>query len=267
MINHVRTILLNVEREIDPNFPGEEYIPSTFKPIELPTKFKKLHNIIFGGAPDRYMLNYRAQQLMAVLHSTELRENVLDFDKRITYWPQRNNKFYSFPFGSTAEKIGSFTGQIIFAGAVEPDDAAGQLHNMWKITIKDSDTVIVRDLIPPVREQEYTYTLTDGVSDAIPLIGTTQEFKFEAPVGAGWFVESIVRPKRDMGTVLADLKTGVGILDELNLWGAAPTEPLLTYKNLWKHHEQYAYQLGGLVLALTTKINELHTKAVVETYA
>ena len=262
MINHVRTLLLNVKSEIDPNIVGEEYISPSFSPIVFDTQINKIYNVLFGGSPDRYMLNYRGQQIMSMLHSTELEQNVLDYDSRITYWPSAGATFYDFPFVTTAEKIGNFTGDIHFIDELKPSDATGQLYHMWRIYVKDSATVVVTHLNDPKEEQEYSYAITGGRSNTIPLLGSTQYFSFNAPVGSSWTVKGFAKPARDMGDIFSTLKQSVTIVDELALWGAAPAEPLLTYKNLWRDHDEYAYSLGGLVMALVAKISDLHTKAV-----
>jgi len=262
MINHVRTLLLNVNNAVDPNIVGEEYIPPTFKTVTFTSQINKIHNVLFGGTPDRYMLNYRAHQIMSMLHSTELGENVLDYDSRITYLPTTSSSFYTFPFVTTAEKIGNFNGDIYFIDELKPSDATGQMYHMWRLTVKDAATIVVTHLNDPKEEQEYSYTITNGRSNTISLLGSTQYFSFNAPVGSSWIVKGYAKPARDMGDIFATLKQGVTIVDELYLWGASPAEPLLTYKNLWRDSDEYAYSLGGLVMALAAKINTLHSQAI-----
>jgi hypothetical protein len=262
VINHVRTLLLNSNREIDPSFPGEEYVPDDYTPVVLTPVLGKVHSILFGSNPDRYMLNYRLQQIMSALHSTELDEHVRDFDSRITYWPQTTEVFYNFSFNTTAKQESSFTGHFNAVNTLLPNTAAGTVHFLWRVSVTDADTVTVQNLIPPLETQESSYTITNGSSEPIPLVGSTQSFKFNGPVGASWIVEGFARPQRDMGTVLADLTSGIGITDEPLLFGASPAEPMLTYKNLWKQHDVYAYRLGGVVLALATQIEALRSKGI-----
>lgn len=86
MINHARTLLMNVAGA--PGFNGElgeEIVPPDFIPAALPGSINTLRRTLFGADPDRVMLNYRARQLMQVLHSTPLVEYVTSLDSRITY--------------------------------------------------------------------------------------------------------------------------------------------------------------------------------------
>jgi len=241
---------------INMHFPGEEYISPNFSPIAMPPELHRIWSKIFGTNPDRYMLNYRGQQLMAVLHSTELAENVLDYDKRITYWPLKNDSFYNFNFGNIVTELGAFDGQIIFAGPPVANNNEGRLYNFWKVTVKDSDTVTIRKLTPPVVENDQEYVITDGISNALELPGSSQKFLFNGPVGASWFFESFARPEKTMVDVLNDLQNTVSDADAYLFWGEYPPEPLLTYKNLWKNHPHYAYKLGAIALTMANYLDK-----------
>jgi len=241
---------------VNMSFPGEEYISPNFVPIEMPTELQRLWSKIFGTNPDRYMLNYRGQQLMAALHSTELAENVLDYDNRITYWPLKNDSFYNFNFGNVVTELGTFDGQIIFAGPPVANNDEGRLYNFWKVTVKDSDTVTVRKLTPPVVEVDQEYVLADGISNALELPGSSQKFLFNGPVGASWLIESFARPAKTMVDVLNDLQNTVSDADAYLFWGEYPTEPMLTYKNIWKKHPHYAYKLGAIALTMADYLDK-----------
>jgi hypothetical protein len=302
MINHIRTLLLNRPREIDQDLPGEEYVPGDFKEVTgLPDAVRKARRILFGSKPDRYMLNYRLRQIMAALHSTELAEHVLDADSRVTYWPPRDD-LYTYNFGTTASNEANNTGStsvpcwfdlseeewdaltveeqeammidgcvdILYSGRIftindlHPINPTGQMHFYWKITVDSLTQITVRNLLPPVRQQSYEYTITQGLSSIIPLLDSSQSFRFSAKPGAVWFVRGVARPSRDMGTVLANLHAGITLIDELAIFGGAAgrnerviyPEPYLTYRNLWNDHPEYAYRLGGLVMALALRTDE-----------
>ena len=222
---------------VNMNFPGEEYISPNFVPVEIPTEIKRLWDKIFGTDPDRYMLNYRGQELMATLHSTELAENVLDYDNRITYWPLKNDSFYNFNFGNVVTSLNPYAVNVSFSGPAIADNEEGRLYNFWKVTVKDVDTVTVKRLTPPVVEIDYEYTITDGLSSEISLPGSTQKFLFETVAdNSSWIIESFARPAKTMIDVINDLQKVVSAGDEAWLWGQYPEEPFLTYKNLWKKY-------------------------------
>jgi hypothetical protein len=260
MINHARTLLLNKTREGNPDFPGEEYVPADFQPVlDLPQRVRKVRAILFGGDPDRYMLNYRLLQVMQMLHSTALDGNVYDFDSRITYLPFKQNTFYRDAFGTTVNALNT-TGTIAAVATLEPDESAGRLYHNWKINVISSSLVNVRKLLPPIQEEDYPYTLTEGRSNLIPLLGSTLQFTFSGPVGSEWLVESLTRPQRTLADILTTMQEGFNEIDDNELFGVAPVEPYKTYRNLWRNHEQLAYQLGGLLMATIHRIDEARTK-------
>jgi hypothetical protein len=116
--------------------------------------------------------------------------------------------------------------------------------------------VNVRRIVPTIMDETYDYTMTEDRSSVIPFTGSSLSFTFSGPVGAEWVVDSIAKSRRDMGVILTILDSGITELDEIALFGVTPTEPLLTFKNLWKQHEEYAYRFGALMLAVVWLMNE-----------
>jgi hypothetical protein len=251
MINHTRTLLLNMRADIDPNFPGEEYVAPDFLVRTVPTVVQKFRNLVFGGEPDRYMLNYRLYQLMTVLHSTELEEYVSAQDSRITYLPLRLGQLYESMFIRRATILNQFTGDFNFIGDLVGGDEDGRLYHSWRVDVTSSSLIRVQRTTKPLDQETFEYTYTDGLSDLIPLLGSSLQFNFSAPVGAEWIVEAVSRPQLDMGQLLAALNVGMLETDELALFGTAPAEPLKTFRNLWRDHDEYAYKFSGLLLGIT----------------
>ena len=97
MLNHARTLLLNIPGlPVAPiDYPGEEQIPVLFKPVRLTPPLERARRLLFGNIPDRLMLNYRARQYMTLIHSTDLGSYVTELDSRITYWPPKDEVFFS----------------------------------------------------------------------------------------------------------------------------------------------------------------------------
>ena len=58
------------------------------------------------------------------------------------------------------------------------------------------------------------------------------------------------------------LRTGEPIF--LELFGLAPEEPYLTFKNLWFTNKELPYQLGGLLLAVITRAEEVRSRTLVQ---
>jgi len=91
MINHVRTLLHNMAA----TGSDDEWVPQDFVPQAIPAAVQKVRDIVFGNPP---VTGLRLQQVMQMLHATELEEYVLAYDPRITYLP-----FDAAHLGNTAD--------------------------------------------------------------------------------------------------------------------------------------------------------------------
>src|SRR5262245_23183604 len=63
----------------------EEIVDPDFSALKLPSFLETVRAQLFGSDPDRYMLNYRCHQLLALTHATPLAEYLIALDSRITY--------------------------------------------------------------------------------------------------------------------------------------------------------------------------------------
>lgn len=260
MINHIRTLLLNQTRDAyEADFPGEEYVPTGYRiRTNLPTAIKKARGVIFGATPDRYMLNYRLRQLMPILHETELAEFVTAKDPRLTYWPIRGEELYRGSFGTTIDTLNHLGSPYLApVGDLVAFEEDGKLHHRWHITVISSTNIEVKRIAAPLREAIYSYVLTDNLSNQIPLLGSSLSFVFRGGVGSEWIVEVVARPRKSTGNILASLQNSLTEVDENQLFGIANVEPLRTFRNLWRKHDKYPYQLGALLLAIAYQTDDL----------
>ena len=255
MINHVRTLILN-KLPGTATFPGEEYIPAAYAVRNEPAVVSKIKQIIFGGGPDRYMLNYRMYQIMVAIHATALEEYTTYHDSRLTYLPFRATSLYSSAYQTTAMKLGNFTGELAILETLIPEELAGWLHYQWNVDVISSSLVAVKRLKPTQIDATYAYTMTEDRSNVITFTGSSLKFTFSGPIGAEWLVESVAKPLSNIATLVTALSNGITEVDELALFGVVPIEPVLTFKNLWKDHEEYAYRFGALMLAVAWLMNE-----------
>jgi len=269
---------------------GDEYIPPTYSPVVLPTHLEKLRVYFFGTNPDRVFLNYRVRQLLSVLHATPLVEFVEDLDSRISYDPNNSDLFADSNYGLRD------TDNLFFTNEIGAPDVLGRSFYKWKLRRMGPETIWVEKL-SPIREitiQEYT--ITNGLSNILSLPGSEAGFRFrdsELPtttlvlatltpaqlaqltpaellamaldstpttLATDQQVEAFARPERDLGEITANLRES-GAPFALSLFGAGtPTgavEPFLTFRNLWNNHPELAYQLGGLLLAMIYRTEEL----------
>ena len=290
MLNHARTLLMNVSGDGYGGWLGDEYIPPTYVPVVLPSYLEKLRVYFFGTNPDRVFLNYRVRQLLAVLHSTPLVEFVESLDSRISYDVNNQDLFADSNYGLND------TDNLFFTNRIGAPDVLGRSFHKWKIRRMSSVTIWVEKLSPNREVTIQEYVITDGLSNILSLPGSEAGFRFRdselaisgmvlatltpaqlalltpaellvlalaAPpttLVTDQRVEGYARPERDLGEIAANLKES-GAPFALSLFGAGtPTgasEPFLTFRNLWNNHPELAYQLGGLLLAIVYRTEEL----------
>ena len=176
MINHARTLLLNVEpRTYNIDLLGEEFIPE-FSAITLPSYLERAHKILFGTDPDKVFLNFRAYELMSLIHRTELAEFAYALDPRVTYATTGLSDFFRADSTTEIEKItGVIRSNLHLSGAATADTALGRAYYEYVIRIiNDTPTTAVAE-IAPVTGATTNNTVRWAVS--LPLM-----FKAQRPV-------------------------------------------------------------------------------------
>lgn len=99
--------------------------------------------------------------------------------------------------------------------------------------------------------------VTDHLSAPVAIPGTALLVTVgdDAPEGTAWSLIAQAVPAADLGDLLAQLQA----LDApvlIQLFGAAPQEPYLTWRNLWESNEPMPYRLGALLLAVAQRTAE-----------
>jgi hypothetical protein len=260
MINHARTLLLNVAGSSSQSSDnGEEYIPPSFAPLRLPTYLQTPHNVLFGTAPDRYFLNFRARELLQLLHLTELAEFVYALDPRVTYWPETTAKFFgpAAKISIDASSLNSHS-QLFISGDDAADLGGGKSQREYVIVVSGSNAET--RLVTTGDTSSTPLVLTDAASQPIPLPKSPLSFRLvNAADGDTWTVITVARPAPAITTLLPILEL-LGEPVFLELFGVNPAEPYATFKNLWFDHPNAAYRLGGLLLAMIYRTNEVRNQ-------
>ena len=262
MFNHARTLLVNLTGSSSyfANIPGDELIPATFSALELPTYLDVCRSRIFGTSPDRAMRNYRAAQLLSVLEATDLQEYVLELDSRITYVNSGEFLADNRLFKPTVRRVvGDTTDILSLVGQVSSPDASGLCQYRYDIEIDGTGTSIsvTRQAAPTVTEN-YSLSLSGGLSE--PFVLPYSDFRFRVNTtnpGAAWTIRGFNRPQTTIGEIATSLES-VGEPVLLQLFGTSNEEPYRTFKNCWENHPELAYRLGGLVLAMIYRTNEIY---------
>lgn len=259
MYNHARTLLMNINgsEKFFANYPGDELIPVDYRQLELPTYLDVFRSRLFGTAPDRVMLNYRAAQLLTMIEATELQEYILELDSRLTYnsYPLQLAMADTFKprvrsYGTASDDILTITGKPI------SPDISGITRFDYELEIVGTSLEIQR-ISSPVQSKTELIELTNGLSQpiALPLSGYKVRLNTN-DAGLKWRIDGFLRPTAN----LLDIEQGTRSVGEpylLELFGVAAEEPYKTFRNCWKNHPEFAYRLGGLVLAMIYRTEEI----------
>lgn len=260
MINHVRTLLMNRAKDgAHYTEPGEEFIDPAFVPRLLPRTLRRAHAALFGSAPDRLFLNYRARQVMELLHSTELEEYVYASDGRVTYLPMSQDTYFSGVFGVSYTQHAGAPLPLTIHGAHAADDGAGITTNSWALEILSPTQALLDRLTPPFTSGNVVeYTQSNGLSGYVTLPGSDLRIKFPTAdaEGAAFHITSRARPGED---ITARLGAFARLLDDATLSAMflPRQEPLITFENSYRDNDLFAYKMSGLLLAAANYIEGL----------
>lgn len=242
------------------DYPGEEHVPDDFRAATLSPYLRTIRGALFSNDPDRLLMNYRLAQYMSLLHASNLEQDVLELDSRVTYWPADNNLFDHYKKPYSVKQISGSSKAFYVIGDVSSHSDRDRLYNEWIITVLDGSNVQVNRLSPPASAATVGYTVTNNLSSVLSLPGSPFSFRFESGVGSQWQVKILAVPKLSLGDVVNMLQ----IVDNDNvntqLFGSPPSGRYAQYKQLWIEHDELAYKLSGLLLAVIYRTEELRVK-------
>lgn len=245
MINHYRTILLNESGSVnqDMTYPGEEYVDPSFTKKKITSKLDTVRKLLLGQSPDRAFINYRLKQITTMWHDSILRDEVINEDNRITYWPLDTS------INSNINMFGTITIEGMdpvvktkLIPSVQPI-SSGSGRSLWLLSAQvDSGVCVVTD--------EKTKEVK-----SIPAKGVFFDFGnnivLNLPNGS-YRITAIGVPHEDIGQALVDcdLIKDTDIEFELFLGNDS-------LKEIWRRSEDISERLGSLALALAKKMYEL----------
>jgi hypothetical protein len=242
MINHYRTVLLNIQGSNWPglSYPGEELVDPLFYPSNIPNYASTVYRLIFGEKPDRAYLNYRLRQLTTMWHDGILHSTTTEKDSRLTYWPLK--------FAAGMNEYGKVKVETINGDAVpdyvvlttpHADDRSGKAQFLYDLTISENSCYVVDE----VSKNEYEIASSGAYLD----LG----YNLRIGVQKGHFrLEAIGIPQKDIGQILVDCERIIGSVTELELFTGK--EDL---KRLWRTSEFISERMGALSLALAISID------------
>jgi hypothetical protein len=206
------------------------------------------------------MLNYRVAQLLTMIESTELQSHVLALDSRLTYPSSDTRLFDPATFGPTVRPLNLEPDPAavltLIGSAISPDSSGICQYQYEIVTAGPADVNIERKTTPPTTVQS-SFTFTDGLSSVIDLPMSGYKFRINSQeTDLKWRVEGFLRPTSDLYSIEEGLRS-VGEPYLLQLFGVSNEEPYLTFRNCWERHPEFAYRLGGLVLAMIYRTEEI----------
>lgn len=260
MFNHARTLFVNLDggNGVFVDTPGDELIPADFKKLTLPSYLENIRSQLLGVSPDRFMLNFRAAQVFRLIEKTELQEYVLALDSRITYSSQDNSLSDPTTYEPKITRVGlPDSAQLTLTGSPNSPDISGIAHYRYTITPDVTQVIVQRQVFPSVTDT-IPLTLTAGLSQTFDLpFSGYQAVVNTLSSGGNWQVEGYNKPRMDLTQVVSERLSNLGEPTYLQLFGISDVEPYLTFKNCWKSHPDFAYKLGGLVLAMIYRTDEV----------
>ena len=263
MINHARTMLLNIDgaKAQPASFFGEEFVEPAFSAIELPQYLLNIRTALFGGAPDRAGINLRLWQFMRLIHANQFESYVLALDPRVTYLSDKSEA--AFPFGNVVTNLSpeAESSELTFIGAPDLGRADGKLMTTWDVEVTSFSGTTIRNLTTN-KSDNPSFTMEDGLSTPVQMTGHKDFFiRFQGTpsVGARWQVVTTAKPTEDLDlTAVLDPLSRLG--DETLASLFSNVEPYATFKLLWERHNLLPFKLTGLLLAAIYRTNEERTR-------
>lgn len=259
MYNHARTLLVNLPGAsgFASDVPADELIPQDFNPTNLPRYLLQFRQDMFGTDPDRGMLNYRAQQLLSLISSTELQQYVTDLDPRITYADADPSLMLAETFEPVVSPftvVGS-SNLTVLGSQISPD-VTGQTRYHYVVKT-DAGNLLISTQHSTAQDTVTPLVLTSGLSQAVPLPLSGYSVRVNTTAdGNVWSVKGTRRPTRSLLEVLESMRNKQAE-SYLKLFGSQPKGPYKTFYNCWNSHPEMAYQLGGIVMAMIYRTQEL----------
>lgn len=254
MINHVRTLLMNVDgNTLMDDVIAPEIVDPAYRADDLPTSLTRVRAVLFGADPDTSMLSYRCRQLLALVHTTPMVEYVTAPDPRITYDFSDTSLLGPDAFRPVIRKNGDFTGDLVLFGDVVPPDVSGRMRHMFEVSTTDVGQLEITQRTKPMRTVGTTFSAGDRIK--LSDTGLTMKLTSDA-AGQWWYVTGYGRPSRDIGTMIE----AIGSLGEptlIELFGITKSEPFRTFRDVFNYGRETPLRLAAAVLALAYRTDAL----------
>lgn len=261
MINHCRSLLLNASGDVAPDpksYPGEELVPESFRSAVLPGPEGRVWDALFGSSPDRAFLNYRLRRLLPAAHEGPLGEALLTPDRRVTYWPVRDAiaDFDRWSRYGTVVVTPNTSPRPTVIGTLSSEDKSGRCYSQWKVSLAVDLAVTVDRLDVPSSSGPGPLAFSGGLSAPVDLPGTGVSLLLPESAGSWWYVDALARPEVSSADVYS--RAAACAQGDLSaVFNLADADLGRSCRALWKNGEFAGERLGGLVIALARRLDDL----------
>jgi hypothetical protein len=257
VLNHFRTLLVNApgaaasgpypRAEAD-SAPGDEAVPAGFAPVRLPPALAAVRAAVFGDAPDRAMLAYRAREVLAAVHAAGMGGFALALDPRLSYDPACRDA----PLADPALFEPRAAAGLHFLGEPAAPDAAGRCAYAFRVDAGLGE-LAVTPLSSAGEARTYAVTYAGGLSSPVPLGLTGLSARAEVYGGPSWLVAGLLRPRLGLAGVVA---RAAALGPPLEALFGRRAEPYATFRALWEEHPELAPRAAALACALVYRTEE-----------
>lgn len=242
MINHTRTLLMNMPGEAHPRLDivYDAYTPA-YAPAKLPTGLLVARTLLFGSSPDYQGMCMRAAQLLSLVAGTPYASHLTAQDPRITYdFTAFNPQRFPEVFVQATDGEGNVV-PVSVEGSYAPPAGSGRAVATWAIQWSGGVGVVTGT---DTRE----VTISSATCLALPGSGLTLTTP-AAPVAGTWRISHRSMVGSVVDAVDAVLASGAAVSA---LFPPGVEEPLATYYAL-TNHAMFPYRAAGVVLALAAR--------------
>ena len=255
LVNHVRTLLLNRQKEgARLSDYGEEYISEEFVPRLLNRPISRVHQILFGQRPDRLFLNYRMRQIMKMMHATPLSEDITAYSPRLSYLPFKDDLFDT-AFRTTVKQLAGTAHITHIAGTYKADMGNGVAEQVWDVTVLSPGYVMVTRRRFPALTQ---LVVVDDENTAILLPGSELLFYLhDAPPGYLAQITATAKPQFNIAELLGQMINIAGETGLADIFPPQAEEPVVTWHNIYRNSHEAPMKFTALLLAVADRTMRL----------
>lgn len=256
------------------------FINKHYTRMELPAVLQKFYNILFPEITSFHYKHFLLYSYLRLVSSVDFRDDVLDYDKRITYDLDLFSDYFKFA-DIRIPKTSINNYKILVRGKSVTEEKSEDFNDSFVIRQRDNTRQIS---IFSITQKKYykqgveasssvssMYTtlnsLNSNLSDNVSIGDTGLSFNLTGPMDSFtetsnkfWTFISQSPFNFNFNRLLKELENSAQDINDLLDFQYDRCNP--KYSNIWKMHHNSVYRLVGLLMAYVERVNLvwLHTK-------